>query len=191
MATAEEKMGALAAQMKSMLQLMETFNRWRPDIDNFATGLSKDLKDLTSRVEALEAHPKPAPSTAPKREEEVRVVVDHGVQPPPQGSDEKAVVLPQPLANGQFIASTSHTPESNTMIPCCPGHHPKEFRLSKADLPKFDGSHPRVWKENVETYFDMFHVPFTVGPLLLLCILKASLHYGCKHMRRSIELIVG
>lgn len=45
------------------------------------------------------------------------------------------------------------------MIPCCPGHHPKEFRLPKADFPKFDGSHPRVWKENIEKYFDMFHVP--------------------------------
>ena len=83
MANAKEKMDALATQMNSMMKLMETFNRWRPDIDNFATGLSKDLKDLTSRVEALEAHPKPAPSTAPKREEEGRVIVDHGIAPPP------------------------------------------------------------------------------------------------------------
>lgn len=83
MATAEEKLDVLAAQMKSMLQLMETFDRWRLDIDNFATGLNKDLEELTSRVKALEAHPNPTPSPALKRDEEGQVVVDHGVQPPP------------------------------------------------------------------------------------------------------------
>jgi len=61
MTTVEEKLDALAAQMKSMLQLMETFNRWHPDIDNFTTALSKDLKELTLRVEALEATPNNAP----------------------------------------------------------------------------------------------------------------------------------
>jgi len=47
MATAEEKLDALTGQMKSMLLLMETFNRWCPEVDHFATKLSKDVKDLT------------------------------------------------------------------------------------------------------------------------------------------------
>lgn len=70
MATAEAKLDALAAQMNSMMKLMETFNRWRPDVDDFATALSKDPRNLTSRVEALQATPSSAPPEAPKREEE-------------------------------------------------------------------------------------------------------------------------
>jgi hypothetical protein len=66
-----------------MMQLMETFNRWRPDIDNFTTGLSKDLKDLTSRIKVLEAHPCPAPPLALKRKEEGRAIVGHYVQHQP------------------------------------------------------------------------------------------------------------
>lgn len=160
MATAEEKLDALSGQMKSMLQLMETFNRWHPDIDKFATNLSKDLKDLTSRIEVLEAQPTHTPPPAPKREEEGWAGVGHGVHPQPQGLDGKAIAFPQPLANGQFAASTSNPPESNVLVPHCNGHHHhhKEFRLLKADFPKFDGSHPRVWKENAKKYFDMFDV---------------------------------
>ncbi|CAD6230707.1 unnamed protein product [Miscanthus lutarioriparius] len=65
MATAEEKLDVLAAQMKSMLLLMETFNRWRLEVDRFSTELNKDVKQLTSRVEALEAQPKSAPPSGP------------------------------------------------------------------------------------------------------------------------------
>ena len=83
MASTEEKLDVLSAQMESMLSLMETFNRWCPDIDNFATSLSKDHHSLTSRVEALEAKPSEAPPMALKRKEEGRAVFSHGVQSSP------------------------------------------------------------------------------------------------------------
>ncbi|CAD6257974.1 unnamed protein product [Miscanthus lutarioriparius] len=98
MATAEEKLDALAAQMKSMLLLMETFNRWRPKVDHFSTKLSKDIKNLTSRIEALEAQPHAAPPSAPPREEEGRAK-GHDIASITQGSDKGALVLQQPLAN--------------------------------------------------------------------------------------------
>jgi hypothetical protein len=41
MVTPEAKLDALAAQMNSMMKLMETFNCWRLDIDDFATALSR------------------------------------------------------------------------------------------------------------------------------------------------------
>jgi hypothetical protein len=87
-----------------MLLLMETFNRWRPKVDHFSTELSKDLKTLASRVEVLEVNT--APLLAPACKEEGRAT-GHGVAQPPQGSESKAVVLPQPLAKGQYTASTS------------------------------------------------------------------------------------
>ena len=54
---------------------METFNRWRPEVDNFSNELTKEIRTLTSRVEALEANN--APPSAPKREEEGRAM-GHG-----------------------------------------------------------------------------------------------------------------
>jgi len=44
------------------------------------------------------------------------------------------------------------------MVPYYPVHTQHEFYLPKAEFPKFDGSHPKVWKENAEKYFDMFNV---------------------------------
>jgi len=162
MATAEEKLDALVAQMKSILLLMETFNRWCPEVDHFSTELSKDVKNLTSHVEALEAKPHPAPPSAPKREEEGRAM-GHGVAHQPQGSNKGALIPQQPLANGQYLGSTSQlveTGEPSHYYPMTGPHmYHKEVRLSKATFPKFDGSHPRVWKEKCEKYFTMYQVP--------------------------------
>lgn len=38
-------------------------------------------------------------------------------------------------------------------------YYQREVRLPKAIFPKFDGSHPRVWKEKCEKYFNMYQVP--------------------------------
>ena len=97
MATAEEKLDALGAQMKSMLLLMETFNRWRSEVDHFSTELTKEIKTLTSHVVALEANN--APPLAPKREEEGRAM-GHGATTPPQRNDGGTLILTHPLANG-------------------------------------------------------------------------------------------
>jgi hypothetical protein len=34
-----------------------------------------------------------------------------------------------------------------------------EFRMPKTNFPKFDGTHPKMWKEKADKYFNMFHVP--------------------------------
>lgn len=158
MMTAEEKLDGLAAQMNSMMKLMETFNRWHPDIDKFSTEISQNLKSLMPRVEALEAAPPSAPPQAPKREEE-GWAVGHGAAQPTQGSDTGTLVLNQPLANGQYYASNSQIPESRAVVHYNYAPHNQEPRLPKAHFPKFDGSHPRVWKEKAGKYFDMFNVP--------------------------------
>ena len=31
--------------------------------------------------------------------------------------------------------------------------------MPKTNFPKFDGTHPKIWKEKAEKYFHMFHVP--------------------------------
>ena len=143
-----------------MLLLMETFNRWRPEVDQFAPELSKDVKQLTSRVEALETHPQPH---VPSREEEGRAKV-LGVESTTQGLEKGPVVLhPPPLANGQPTGINSHLihiPDSSQYYNVhVPHHYPKEIRLPKAVFPKFDGANPKSWKEKCEKYFNMYHVP--------------------------------
>lgn len=34
-----------------------------------------------------------------------------------------------------------------------------EYKFSKVYFPKFDGDHPKVWKEKCEKYFFMYHAP--------------------------------
>jgi hypothetical protein len=92
MSTAKEKLDALGNQMRNMLLLMEQFNRWHPKVDQGANKLHKEVKTLTSRVEALEAHTTPAPSPAPSREEEGRAK-GHSEDPTPQGPESGAMVL--------------------------------------------------------------------------------------------------
>ena len=105
MVTTEEKLNVLSAQMKSMLLLMESFNRWRPEVDHSSTELTMEIKTLTSHVEALETNH--APPSAPKREEEGQAK-GHGVESTTQGLDKEALVLKPPLANGQYTGSPSH-----------------------------------------------------------------------------------
>jgi hypothetical protein len=55
-----------------MLLFMETFNWWCPEVDHFSTELSKNMKHLTSHIEALEAQSPTAPPPTSQREEEGR-----------------------------------------------------------------------------------------------------------------------
>jgi hypothetical protein len=106
-----------------MLLLMKTFNRWRPEVDRTSTELSKDVKQLTSCVEALEAQPKSAPLSSPSREEEGRAK-GHGAETQPQGSGKGALVLQQPQANGQYPTSPPHLIDLGDSSQCYQHHMP-------------------------------------------------------------------
>lgn len=162
MTTAEEKLDGLAAQMKALLLHMEQFNHWCPEVDQLATDLTKEVKKLTSRVEALEAQPKDAPPHVPPREEEGPAKgLDDDLTT--QGLEKGTLVLKPHLANGQFSESPPHTVSLPDPSQYYHVHHPqqyqKEVRLPKALFPKFDGTNPKSWKEKCEKYFNMYHVP--------------------------------
>lgn len=165
MATVEEKLDGLAAQMKSMLMLMETFNRWRPEVDHFASELSKEVRSLSSRVEALETKAPAAPPPVTRRDED-DLPKGHGDASLPQGSDAGTLIPQQPLAKGQYLGSTSQLVDLGDPSQCYHMHmhnpYPREVRLPKATFPKFDGTHPKVWKEKCEKYFNMYRVPMHV-----------------------------
>lgn len=41
-------------------------------------------------------------------------------------------------------------------------HDPREYKLPKLDFRRFDGEHPRIWRDKCEKYFTMFNVPVHV-----------------------------
>ncbi|WVZ71633.1 hypothetical protein U9M48_020200 [Paspalum notatum var. saurae] len=160
MATAEDKLGDLGGKLDALLKLMEGFNRWRPSIDQAAVDMKHSLEALTARVEALESKPSSSsPSTS--------VSSDQGNLHQPtlshQGNDKGVMTLGQPLVTGESLNSKVMRVE----VPHHTGFEDsksalgfeKEYRLPKVDFPKFDGEHPRVWREKCEKYFAMFRVP--------------------------------
>lgn len=163
MTTAEENLDGLATPMKSMLLLMETFNRWRPEVDHFATELNKEVRSLSSRVEALEAK-HPAAPTPTTHWDDGEPAKGHSNATLPQGSDVGSLIPQQPLAKG--LGSTSQLADLGDPAQFYPMHKPYhcDVRLPKATFPKFDGTHPKVWKEKCEKYFNMYRVPVHVWP---------------------------
>jgi len=53
------KVDIMAEKFEKMMTMMDTFNRWRPGSDKFAVDLSRSVKELTSRIEALETAERP------------------------------------------------------------------------------------------------------------------------------------
>jgi hypothetical protein len=39
-----------------------------------------------------------------------------------------------------------------------PQYEPRDYKFPKVDFPKFDGTHPQVWREKCEKYFAMYNV---------------------------------
>jgi len=125
MATAEEKLDLLVTEVKALqagqLKLLTTvdgLNTWSINADSISTELSMSMKNLTSRIEALEAATATAPPQAPPREEEGRAN-GHRVVPHYQGADGRNSSLHHTLVKGenQFPNSTflaTDFPETST-----------------------------------------------------------------------------
>ncbi|KAG2647139.1 hypothetical protein PVAP13_2KG562900 [Panicum virgatum] len=120
------------------------------------------MKNLTLRIEALEAATPTAPPQAPPREEGGRAN-GHRVVPQYQGADGKNSSLHHTLVKGeQHLHNSSRVldfPESSHRRDYDGSFQHKDYKLPRLDFPKFDGSHPKIWKEKCEKYFSMFNVP--------------------------------
>jgi hypothetical protein len=167
MATAEEKIDLLVNEVKALqegqLEIATTvkgLHTWSLDADRFSVGLSKEIASLTSRMRALEAAT--ASPKVPPREEEGRAS-GHRDPTSHQGFDVSSASH-HTLVKGKI--NNSHIPypldDQDMGLKHEYGHNyssQKEYRLPKTDFPRFDGEHPRIWKEQTEKYFAMYHVP--------------------------------
>ncbi|RLN34410.1 uncharacterized protein C2845_PM03G18270 [Panicum miliaceum] len=170
MSTAEEKLDRLLTEVKALksgqlklVTTVDTFNTRSVNSDKLATELSDSVKNLTSRIEALETATTTAPPQAPPREEEGRAN-GHRVVPHYQGADGKNSFLHHTLVKGESPTHKLHTalvdePESSDRKHGTYHQHHREYKSPKIDFPKFNGEHPKIWKENCEKYFAMYSVP--------------------------------
>jgi len=114
------------------------------------------MKNLTLRIEALEAATPTAPPQAPPREEGGRAN-GHRVVPQYQGADGKNSSLHHTLVKGeQHLHNSSRVldfPESSHRRDYDGSFQHKDYKLPRLYFPKFDGSHPRILKEMCEKYF--------------------------------------
>jgi hypothetical protein len=128
--------------------------------------LQSDIKDLKSRMVALETLSTTAPKVPP-REEEGRAK-GHREDNDFQGGDAggfphltvgKGEYKPLKTDPFQDIHESSH---ARGIFTVSQHHEPKDFKLPKLDFPKFDGEHPQVWREKCEKYFSMYNIPVHV-----------------------------
>jgi hypothetical protein len=190
--------GKLTDTVSSVLDKVNVVDKWRIDVDKFVVDLESTMTNLTSRVLALEQAPKAIPPIVPSREEGGQAS-GHGVTNDIQGvqlgnfsphvtlvKGEHKISQPQP-----YMLKTDYTASGNGSFYDAgeKGYQSKnvnrDFRMPRIDFPRFDGEHPRVWKEKCEKYF------MICGHLLLLYIFIAMLHTGFKPLKHSIQTILG
>ncbi|KAM0861316.1 hypothetical protein ACQ4PT_045976 [Festuca glaucescens] len=145
-----------------MMNSMTDLQNWQPSIDNSLKSIAKCVEGLSMRVSTLESS-----SPAPARQ--AHGLAGRHIESTQQGVTSRADLTQEDtLANG--VSLTHHTFEhgspSNRHTRDHSHYHDKrdrdynrEFRMPKTNFPKFDGEHPKIWKEKSEKYFMMFHVP--------------------------------
>ncbi|CAO2166488.1 unnamed protein product [Urochloa humidicola] len=160
MATAKDKIEAVLKEVKNLtvgqLRMTEKVDDiHKRSVDNTKTSkeISDELKDLRSRLEALEALSKP-PIQDLTRIDTTTQEADGGTQLPHHS-----------LTKGENQLSKlskfhDDIPESSTRRQDFQTNHvhTREPKLPKLDFPKFTGENPRVWREKCEKYFSMYNI---------------------------------
>ena len=108
MTTAEEKLDLLVTEVKSLqagqlklLTTVDSLNKWSITAAAITTDLGTTMKDLISRIEALEAVTSPASPHDPPCEEEGRAH-GHRVVTQYQGNDGRNSSLHHALVKGEY-----------------------------------------------------------------------------------------
>jgi hypothetical protein len=187
MVTVEEQIKQLAADVKSIgieqvksTQHLKELVTWKDSTARTATDLQNSIGDLTSHIKTLGATFFKAPSPVPPREEEGRAT-SHGKSILHQGDNSGASAAGSTLVTGENLKlktpSIQHFHDYHSRKlgtgevynleyqedvdrkTYNQSSHPRDFKIPKLDFPKFNGEHPRVWKERCEKYFSMYNLP--------------------------------
>lgn len=171
MATAEDKLELLVKEVKHLQEgqlklttTMDTISKWSIEADKFSIELGKSVADLTSCMKAFEVATSAPSPPAPERKEEGRAK-GHRVDVHYQDADGQGSTLHHTLVKVEHYEPKSSplivdAPETSARTrSTTPYHSSGDYKLPKVDFPRFEGDHPRVWKEKCEKYFYMYQVP--------------------------------
>lgn len=146
-----------------MMNSMTDLQNWQPSIDNSLKSIAKCVEGLTVRVSTLQ-------SSSPAQARQAPGPVGRHIESTQQGVTSRVDWTQEDtLANGVSLTphhtlehgspSNRHTRDHSHYHDRRDRDYNREFRMPKTNFPKFDGEHPKIWKEKSEKYFMMFHVP--------------------------------
>jgi hypothetical protein len=146
-----------------MMNSMTDLQNWQPSIDNSLKSTAKYVEGLSVRVFTLESSSptlaRPAPGPAGRHNESTLQGVTSAVDLTQEDTLANGV---SPIPHNTFehgSPSNRHTRDHYHYQDRRDRDYNREFRMPKTNFPKFDGEHPKIWKEKSEKYFMMFHVP--------------------------------
>jgi hypothetical protein len=171
-ASLTKNVSKLTDTVTTVLDKVNIVDQWSKDADKPAGDLETVMLKLTSRVQALEQAPNTALPLVPSREEGGRAS-GHGTSSTYQGVLLGESSLQATLVKGEHKHSQSpplvlhtdhHASKMSQFEDENRGHYhskglTRDFRMPRIDFPKFEGEHPKIWKEKCEKYFKMCGVP--------------------------------
>jgi hypothetical protein len=124
--------------------------------------LLKQQDVMNNKLDAVDSHVHNIDKRLASLEETIHTALEHSSGP--SGHREEHVIqgiaTKHTLENGAFPYTKSNydTAPSRDRSPRCARNnrepYQQEFRMPKTNFPKFDGTHPKMWKEQAEKYFN-------------------------------------
>jgi hypothetical protein len=151
------------------LAVIQDVGVWRPKIDAKVDELQQSVTDLQQKVDLLASQPSAArifhgetfdltksatPHQPVASSEDPQLPIGIGVEMSNRGIGNGVVTtfMPTPVKGAPTIPQTS-VPHADSQL---------YFDMNKAmpqfEFPKFDGKHPKLWKKQCESYFDVYAI---------------------------------
>lgn len=153
----------LSTTQEGIISTLTAIQDWQPTIDTSICTITSQLKGLGTRLSGLEGSPPTAAQVAPGPDGCRNELNTQGTAPRVHLTPEHALADGASLFHNSVHenSSPSHRQFRDHAFHQDTNHRDNrnEFRMPKTSFPRFDGDHPKIWKEQCEKYFRMFHVP--------------------------------
>ncbi|CAD6268797.1 unnamed protein product [Miscanthus lutarioriparius] len=167
------------ASIEDLKAAKDDFERWRPQVDTKVADLTDCVDSLCHQIDELKSTT--ASPAAPPVFSDAVFVFTKTPAPTHQGASSSqaafgpcghgvahchrrvgsgvGVTLEPPPVKGEPPTPpiSPHGHASHHFNSCC-GHHNFSHNLPQLDFPKFNGSNPKLWIKQCESYFDLYYI---------------------------------
>jgi hypothetical protein len=180
------------------LAVIQDVGVWRPKIDAKVDALHQSVTDLQQKVDLLASQPSVPhifhgePSDLTKSttthqsvasSEDPQLPMGAGVDMSNRGNGNGVVTtfVPTPVKGAHTFPQTS-VPHADSQL---------YFDMNKAmpqfDFPKFDGKHPKLWKKQCESYFDVYAIHPTMWVKLAIMNFTGSAAFWSQSVESILQ----